>query len=254
MLKRKSIMYFLYVFLMGAACFLLAIEGAEAATYNFYFNNTEQGNNSTASPSVTIKDGEKMKTMGIPETQPAATSPEPTSPTMPPAQPPTVIPSAPASVAEEPRQEYAKWRFVLGSMTGNIKGEYDYDYAKGRQDEKRSHLYGQVTHFPIKEVGLSLLGGRMIGPEVEIIPLGTKIGFGKFTFNLTAGYLMSNNPDLTKDSRKWDLFIGAGANLNLLKDLSLGISYRVAPIKENSLFARDDLVRSTFGGYLAYMF
>jgi uncharacterized iron-regulated membrane protein len=55
-----------------------------AATYNFYFNNTEQGNNSTATPTVTVTDGKAQKSDGTDKkqaetattpAQPAATAP-----------------------------------------------------------------------------------------------------------------------------------------------------------------------------------
>lgn len=60
MLKMKSIFYFLYLFFLTLSCLLLAMERTEAATYNFYFNNTEQGPNSNASPSLTVRDGKKV--------------------------------------------------------------------------------------------------------------------------------------------------------------------------------------------------
>jgi hypothetical protein len=59
MLTRKSFIYVLYIFFLTCACFLLAMEGTEAATYNFYFNNTEQGANSTASPTLNV-DGNQL--------------------------------------------------------------------------------------------------------------------------------------------------------------------------------------------------
>lgn len=43
---------------------------AFGATYNFYFNNTEQGDNSTATPAVTVHgDGKVEKSAGLPELQ-----------------------------------------------------------------------------------------------------------------------------------------------------------------------------------------
>lgn len=59
MLTRKSFIYVLYIFFLTCACFLLAMEGTEAATYNFFFNNTEQGANSTASSMLNV-DGSQL--------------------------------------------------------------------------------------------------------------------------------------------------------------------------------------------------
>ena len=39
--------------------FFVAIASTFAGTYNFYFNNTEQGDNSTANPAVDVGTGEK---------------------------------------------------------------------------------------------------------------------------------------------------------------------------------------------------
>lgn len=44
-----------FVFLF--ACYVSFANKSEAATYNFIFNNTEQGDNSTATPKVTVQDG-----------------------------------------------------------------------------------------------------------------------------------------------------------------------------------------------------
>lgn len=60
MSKKRSIYYALYLFLLTGICLILAMEGVEAATYNFYFNNTEQGANSNASPTLTVRDGKKV--------------------------------------------------------------------------------------------------------------------------------------------------------------------------------------------------
>ena len=76
---------------------------AFAATYNFYFNNTEQGDNSTATPNVTVQQDDKggpakvTKTGGDPmpaaSATPAVMEQRVTTPVQAPAQP----------VEEEPR-------------------------------------------------------------------------------------------------------------------------------------------------------
>jgi hypothetical protein len=50
------------LFLVMVFFFLSALRSAQAGTYNFYFNNTEQGDNSTATPNVTVKDGKEQAT------------------------------------------------------------------------------------------------------------------------------------------------------------------------------------------------
>ena len=81
---------------IGAGLFGLA--AAHAATYNFYFNNTEQGDHSTATPSVTVTDGKMEKKPGAePSPAPAAVAAQETPP-------PAVAAPAPAAVvaAAEP--------------------------------------------------------------------------------------------------------------------------------------------------------
>lgn len=70
-------------FLVG---FILSITGlgwnAWGATYNFYLNSTEQGNNSTATPTLTVSEGKATKTGGdSPTPNLPASSGSPNSPT-----------------------------------------------------------------------------------------------------------------------------------------------------------------------------
>src|SRR4051794_19080532 len=60
MTKRKVFAWAMSVWqlLVGVVLSIMALAWvAYGATYNFYFNNTEQGPNSTANPSVSVKDG-----------------------------------------------------------------------------------------------------------------------------------------------------------------------------------------------------
>src|SRR4051812_45021949 len=89
-----------------------------AGTYNFYFNNSEQGNNSTANPSVTVNDGKGEKNTGVEKVEPEKAEI---------AQPAPLAASAPeapvSAVAkadlkpEPPAREFRRWRFI-GSGIG----------------------------------------------------------------------------------------------------------------------------------------
>ncbi|OFZ18610.1 MAG: hypothetical protein A2X94_01580 [Bdellovibrionales bacterium GWB1_55_8] len=60
----------IWAFVMAGLTALVLSTGASAATYNFYFNNTEQGDNSTASPALNVQDGKNVSP--TPQETPAA--------------------------------------------------------------------------------------------------------------------------------------------------------------------------------------
>jgi hypothetical protein len=145
---------------------------AWGATYNFYFNNTEQGDNSTATPSVTVSDGKATKTPGTPEAQP---SPGPSaapvvtaSPT--PVEPPAPIGPAPAPATAENRSE------ARLSMLSQFWRELPLG-----QDEQR--------HFRLTAGGASFLSGGSIGPIVDAAIVFNKwVAINGFAASLDSDY------------------------------------------------------------------
>ena len=82
MLRREVMKLISWMFVVLGL--LHGLAEAHAATYNFYFNNAEQGANSTANPSVTVQAGEPSKVASEPGALPAK-EPEVEEPSEPPA-------------------------------------------------------------------------------------------------------------------------------------------------------------------------
>lgn len=240
---------------------------AQAATYNFYFNNTEQGANSNASPSVIVQDGKLVPNDADPETaDTAVASPAPT--TAPPSEGGNVVTAVPAMESTFPD---AKWKFSLGSIrsryTVKAFGPTSSSYY-GYGDYSNTKMIGSLTYYPIREAGFSFHVGRFLGPELEINPFGVKTGWGKMQFGLllaifkdTEGYeaeddlfggsswastssVGSNTEPTPMPMPMWsprmehkkpiNLYTGAQVGLNIVRDLSLNLAYRIAPIQQNN--------------------
>lgn len=75
---------------LGMILGILCASPGWAADYNFYFNNAEQGANSTASPSIVVKPGESYSAKDA-DTEPEAVAPQPQ---------PTETPAATETVAQ----------------------------------------------------------------------------------------------------------------------------------------------------------
>jgi hypothetical protein len=226
-LYKRPLFYALYLFLLVAACFLSFVEGAEAATYNFYFNNTEQGPNSTAAPNVTIQDGKMVKPGGTGASQ----------------EPLPAVPANGTSVAAPPSVEEdaseARWKLSLGTIHTTYVDKVDpsggsYSYSRP---------IGSITYYVTRELGISLLLGHLLGSELEVNPFGVRREGRRLQFGFTAGVLKDTvgyegpNDDWYTgfsygETKPTKLFLGAQAGINLVRNVALNVAYRAAPLEK----------------------
>ena len=162
------------------------------ANYNFYFNNTEQGNNSTAAPNLTVTDG-KVSSSGAGTTNavPPTVVANPMSPvpkgevakTEPKMELPSQTGSAALTKAEiaQPKQS-RKWFKLTASGAAVQKDANRMGYLK--YSEPAFVLQGTVSFF--RDLGLNAFGAvytstdrnsdRFYGAEFEFIPVHLTIG------------------------------------------------------------------------------
>ena len=165
----------------------------------------------------------------------------------------------------------AKWKFSLGSIkTTYTDKRSDSPSYYGPYSGSDVKLMGSLTYYPIREAGFSFHVGRFLGPELEINPFGVKTGWGKMQFGLmlallkdTVGYQAEDefglgggwsNASATNRSSGLDsepmpmptiwrgpivhkkpinIYTGAQVGINLVRDLSLNLAYRIAPFEQN---------------------
>ena len=183
------------------------------ATYNLYFNNTEQGNNSTATPNLTVTDG-KVSSSGAGTTNaaPAAVTTNTTGPAV--AEPvhtePVAAPSERAdatSIAEaEPERpkKRTKW-FKLTAGAGAAIQKYDPHNLNGMGSDFRSTQPALVIEGSmnlVKDLGINIFAASNVssshesssgffGAELELMPLHLSIG--RFENVLDLGLLAGVN-------------------------------------------------------------
>lgn len=183
---------------------------ASAATYNFYFNNTEQGDNSTATPTVTLN-GDKLKTTA-----------EKTAGTSAPASVP-----APASASSAPA--VASHESTTALSPGEIAApEFRHWRVTGGLVTKSSALGGSVNlgYFFNREFGINAYGGGLGqnfvsgnsqhffgGAELEVVPI--RISVGRIDNLIDLGALLGVST-LEADEDNWiSPHAGIRMNLNL---------------------------------------
>lgn len=159
-----------------AAALAVSEWAAHAATYNFYFNNTEQGDNSTATPNMTVTDDGKVFKTGMP----VDTAKKDAAPSA--VQAPALL--APASessarlsaVAENPNPSVQHWRFSVG-----LSAMQEYGDSNNFSHEHPAEPGVSVSFFFNKYVGLTLFGAKLptedfmpnrwaFGLEAEVLP------------------------------------------------------------------------------------
>lgn len=227
---------------IGFLIFLIH-QTAFAGTYNFYFNNTEQGNNSTASPNVIIKD-DKGNALPPPSTDAEQTqAPSETNQ----AESIANTNSSSANVVEDtPNTEFPtpQWRIAFGPIKNSRGGLIsDVTYRDNISGNQIAYSQGSLFYFPTKKIGLGFQVGRFLGPEGAYNPFGIKQGFGKVNFEITASLLSDLNDRFEKN-----LFFGGQVSLNVIKDLGVGFALRFTP------YERDGVVRATANWNLHLLF
>ncbi len=222
---------------------LVSAKFSKAASYNFFFNNVEQGANSTASPTLTV-DGKKVKEKSAQQIKqedgeiPTESTPESaTEKNGTTSSDGAVIPQESASIKRLPQKTEPKFRALVSgawfsqapSLSSNLK----------RQDSQGASL--TVTLTPLKYLGFSFLVGQTygidkgfqhLGAEVELTPL--HVGLFGFDNLLEAGVMagaMASNEN--KSGKVGRLSLGARAALNFGGDWVLNASYRANVIAHN---------------------
>ena len=197
------------------------ISVAWSATYSFYFNNTEQGPNSTATPSITV-DGVKATGTGAQQTVSSngtvLTGLAPVSPAD--TAPAASIANAPAV----PSSGFKRFRVILGTTTLSR-------YGIGGLLKRVGGSF-EAGFWIGKDLGIHVLGGGVSEStyglaEIEIVPL--RLTLFRFENLIELGVLAGGHTD--SPYMDWPRYLHAGArlNLNLGDSWSLTTSLRLSP-------------------------
>lgn len=213
---------------------------ANAGTYNFYINNTEQGDNSTSTPTVTVKDGkngevEVEKTGGD---QDSAKKNPNLNPNEYPASEPATAPQASSnsntSFAHTVKSsQKSPFRLTGGVGTATIYENkavdfMDADLSSGVPpwDQKVSSTGSQSVYeisgeyYPSPVFGMGLVFGKLSGVEAMVAPLGNSGSI--FQPELMVGYLGTKSGF----GGEADPFVGARLNLLVQESLALTATIR----------------------------
>jgi len=219
--------------LTWAAFFALATLESQAGTYNFYFNNAEQGDNSTANPSVIVKDGDqekdKTKTPSDEDVELNDSAED----------------VAPVSSSRR-RAKMARSRPVLRlgvgyyraratvMEQGNEKPLDQWEPGSFFTESPTEKTYAGVTLsasvFFNRFVGAGLFLGALYGGEMEVQPFGT---FGRTVeFGILAGITSVGVPLIGADTA-----FHTGANLGINFDRTWGMTLvaKVSPFSDGDL-------------------
>jgi hypothetical protein len=167
------------LFLAGLWGFLSMMEWATAATYNVYFNNVEQGANSTAAPTLHISDSKPVgaQPTSVSETRDPAAEPsaaEPNKASEPKASESQLPVGASTAARIEALSESSNRWFRLSFLgTSNLSGSDPRDDQGGKK--AGAMLMGSI--FPLRDFGINAFAGvapagkGYYGGELEFDPL-----------------------------------------------------------------------------------
>ncbi len=170
---------------------------AWSATYNFYFNNTEQGNNSTASPTLQVNDGKPTGTgAGNHSLLPLAAAspvppPEPVPSAAPSAAPVVVVPVAPPGATEP-----------IGAPAVTAPAAAPVAIPPTVEPATDSSAEFKPSYFPFRHFRFDLGGSAVYANESGGITFGPSLGVAYFPvkglgFHFYAGVMNTNmyNPN-----------------------------------------------------------
>ncbi|NCN26698.1 hypothetical protein GW915_03915 [bacterium] len=248
--KTKLIadVYFLGLSIAVLSLFFLAMKSG-AADYNFYFNNTEQGDNSTNTPSMSVN-GKPVTVENEQKIEGAEGESESIQP--------EILPPAPMNqtgvtmpvVDRKPRPKY--FRAMLGILApikapeaaGQADGFFDQQYQPGDEDSASMMLSFGVM--PLKYLGFNVFASGYsagtdngtIGAEVEVNPI--HVGLFGFEDTLELGAMagvwnlsrVRHEEDFIGTTRKKEKsatgFVGARVGLNFGKEAATKASWIVS--------------------------
>ena len=209
-LKSGGIIMMKYLMTVLSLIGLFTTE-ASAATYNWYFNNVEQGKNSEANPVLTT-DGKKTQKKRINEKG---------KETMTEVQGPSSSVEGTSVVKEKSLTEddERQWRMIVSASQSG------YDMGQASQYSSPGGMFSAAYYFE-KQIGINLFGGFLpkeeffAGGELELIPLQLKV-FDLDRF-IEAG-LMLGAMSLGK-TKTQDGTLHAGVRLNVNMGPRFGLS------------------------------
>lgn len=191
-------------------CLFIAA-ASPAATYNFYFNNTEQGANSIASPSTLVKEGQQNSTHATKAdpltTDPSAPGSTANAPSTSASMESGADSSPGSSLAGAPKR--ADWR-VYGGVAWVDYDEFAPDLRKGG-----GWIVGAAYNF-LPFLGFSAQWGRTSAVGMEFHPFTQRKGDGQLNVFCSVGIMR------TKDnSRALSTYAGAGVGYGFLRGLGM---------------------------------
>lgn len=198
---------------------------AGAAVYNLYFNNVEQGDNSTATPSVTLQTkGDEAKLVSpspAPEVTALAPSPSPA---------PVEVKAAPGATPTEtatlakPEAKSHKFRFAVG--LGAIGADVD-----GYRHVISNNVMIELGYYPLPYLGFNAFGGptegepqAFAGAELELIPL--KVNLFGFTDALEFSVMGGGTTLAAAPGNVMSLHLGGRAALNFGERWTVAVTGR----------------------------
>lgn len=223
---------------------------ARAATYNFYFNNTEQGDNSTASPNLSVKDGKQEESAKSEvETGVPADSNENAQPTIEPIQSQPIQPEATAmrlmrdkwtrSMAEPVHfYDYYPFRFDLGAALVSMRRETSnffinprFDFGKVNMTPRKSKfglIYAGVSYYVNDKASASLNLGSFQFLEVAWLPWNYSNARQKYYRKIEFGVLGGLSTTFKEKNGGVKPHIGARIMALLNREVSVYAGYRTS--------------------------
>jgi hypothetical protein len=201
---------------------------AYAATYNFYFNNTEQGDNSTATPNVVVNDGKKEGGKSLEPKNPALDPAASSQATSAAAAVPGPAPSSasgqqstaalPADAVSPPEFRHVRLTAGATDLLGAMGASVGIGYFFNR--EFGFNAFGVLSRGDYKTFGANgtwsgteSWTGFDAGLEMEVTPV--RIAVGRIEDLLDLGGMLGVST-IAADTGNWvSPHLGARLNINL---------------------------------------
>jgi hypothetical protein len=195
--------------------------GAQAATFQYIFNNVEQGEGGVANPTISVN-GEKVKKNGVPVTTSPAPEPESPVPTM------TAQGEEPSPSLEPP------FRIRISASGARVTQSQGGSWAETGRDLRSLKDQGSgdaaslaFTVFPSRDIGLTgfwlspeATGRGVFGAELEYTPVRVEV-LGKADFLDVAALVGANTFGRDILNEAGTLHAGARVSVNFHPQLGI---------------------------------
>lgn len=132
---------FIFTGVVWVLCLGFAWHRARAATFQYIFNNVEQGNNATASPSIRV-DGNQVTKQSSPEATPTTTN---------------IVEAANANASVDLGSP-SRWRLVLAASQST--GLAPKEAGSEIKDKMGWKPMASLSYFPLRNLGITIFGGQ----------------------------------------------------------------------------------------------